>query len=512
LSFNGSHGRSGAVVAIIAVTLSQPHPAPEEDEVPTEPTRRTFLKASAMGLTAAATADLASAFTAPAVASPSGDITVRVTSGKLRYEPAPSLTWGSGGASDENVISVDSAQKFQEILGFGAAFTDSACYMFNRLEPSAREQLFHELFHPSQMALSVCRTCIGSSDYATEVFSYDEGHPDPDMKRFSIAHDEPYVLPMLRLARKENPDLFLFSTPWSPPGWMKAGGSMLGGCMRPRFLGAYSRYFLKFLQAYADGGVPIQAVTVQNEVDTDQDGRMPACSWTQEYEIRFVRDHLGPLLQKSGLSTKIWILDHNYNLWGRAAAELDDPELRKYCDGVAFHGYAGTPDMMTKLHNMHPDTALYWTEGGPDYSAPDYQTDWANWGKTFTESIRNWCQSISGWNLALDEKGRPNIGPFPCGGMITIHSQTREVTRSGQYWAFAHFSRAIRRGARRCESAGTLADVQHVAFENPDGQKVLVVTNAGPAKTATLTATLKSGSRVASLALAADSMTTLSWS
>jgi len=326
--------------------------------VPTEPTRRTFLKASAMGLTAAATADLASAFTAPAVASPSGDITVRVTSGKLRYEPAPSLTWGSGGASDENVISVDSAQKFQEILGFGAAFTDSACYMFNRLEPSAREQLFHELFHPSQMALSVCRTCIGSSDYATEVFSYDEGHPDPDLKRFSIAHDEPYVLPILRLARKENPDLFLFSTPWSPPGWMKAGGSMLGGCMRPRFLGAYSRYFLKFLQAYADGGVPIQAVTVQNEVDTDQDGRMPACSWTQEYEIRFVRDHLGPLLHKSGLSTKIWILDHNYNLWGRAAAELDDPELRKYCDGVAFHGYAGTPDMMTKLHNMHPDTAL----------------------------------------------------------------------------------------------------------------------------------------------------------
>jgi glucosylceramidase len=114
---------------------------------------------------------------------------------------------------------------------------------------------------------------------------------------------------------------------------------------------------------------------------------------------------------------------------------------------------------------------------------------------------------VSGWNLALDEKGRPNIGPFPCGGMVTIHSQTREITRSGQYWAFAHFSRAIRRGAKRFESASNIEGVEQVGFENPDGKKVLVVTNSGSEKKATLNQANKS----AELALPADSITTLLW-
>ena len=441
----------------------------------TKRTRRTFLKTSAAGLAVAASAGLRSAGAAVG----SGDIAVRVTSGNLRYSPAASASWRSTSAAADNIITIDPSTKFQEILGFGAAFTDAACYMFNQLAPPSRERLFHELFHPSEMGLNVCRTCIGSSDYSTEVFSYDEGEPDPEMKRFSIAHDQAYVLPMMRLARKENPDLFLFSSPWSPPGWMKAGGSMLGGSMRPHYFGPYAQYFLKFLEAYAAEGVPVQAVTVQNEVDTDQDGRMPACLWPQEYEMQFVKNHLGPLLRQKGLSTKIWILDHNYNLWGRAVAELDDPDLRRYCDSVAFHGYVGTPDMMSKFHEAHPEAQMYWTEGGPDYTAPDYLTEWVKWGQTFIAAIRNWCQSITGWNLALDEKGRPNIGPFSCGGMVTIHSQTKEITRSGQYWAFTHFSRAVRRGARRLDSSGTLAGIDHVAFQSPDGQKVLIVTNSG---------------------------------
>ena len=473
-----------------------------------EQTRRTFLKLSAAGVTATATSKLAGALAAAEPAAPGSDLSVRVTGGKLRYAEAPSVPWKDGTSASGDSITVDPARKYQEILGFGAAFTDAACYMFSQLSAPARAELFHQLFHPSEMNLSVCRTCIGSSDYSTEVFSYDEGEPDPEMKRFSIAHDQAYVLPMLREARKVNPDLFLFSSPWSPPGWMKAGGSMLGGSMRQHSFAPYAQYFVKFLQAYAADGVPVQAVTVQNEVDTDQDGRMPACLWGQEYEIQFVKDHLGPALQKAGLPTKIWILDHNYNLWGRAISELDDPDLHKYCQSVAFHGYVGTPEMMTRVHEAHPEAHLYWTEGGPDYTMPDYATDWSNWGKTYTGVLRNWCQSITGWNLALDEKGRPNIGPFPCGGMVTVNSQTKEITQSGQYWAFAHFSRQVKRGAKRFDSTGKVTGTEHVGFENPDGRKVLVLTNSGPEKTTTLL----QGNKKAELTLAADSITTLSWS
>ncbi|HYM76767.1 MAG TPA: glycoside hydrolase family 30 beta sandwich domain-containing protein [Candidatus Dormibacteraeota bacterium] len=472
-----------------------------------EQTRRTFLKASALGLAATTTIEWADAFE-PAPAPQSQEITVRVTGGTLRYSSAPSLTWRAADKIVENAIELNPAQKLQEMLGFGAAFTDAACYTFNRLAAPARAELFHDFFHPSQMGLNVCRTCMGSSDYSTEMFSYDEGDPDPEMKRFSIAHDQAYVLPMMREARKINPDLFLFSSPWSPPGWMKAGGSMLGGSMRQRYFAPYAQYFVKFLQAYATEGVPVQAVTVQNEVDTDQDARMPACSWPQEYEMAFVKNHLGPALQKAGLSTRIWILDHNYNLWGRAVAELDDPGVHKFCNAVAFHGYVGTPDQMSKFHQAYPDAQVYWTEGGPDYTQPDYATDWANWAQTFTQAIRNWCQSITGWNLALDEKGRPNIGPFSCGGMVTIHSQTNEITRSGQYWAFAHFSRNVRRGAKRFQSECKVQNVDQVAFENPDGQKVLVVTNSGPARTVRL----KQANKIAELALAPNSVSTLTWS
>jgi glucosylceramidase len=478
--------------------------------------RRTFLGISALGLAAAVVPDVVRPMAAATAKPPSGNemlhnnpqISIWVTSGDERFAVAPQATWRPAvGTPTSDQLQLNPSIKFQEILGFGGAFTDATCYMFNQLKPSTREQLFHELFHSSEMGLSTGRICVGSSDYSTKVYSYDDGEADPDLTRFSIDHDREYILPMLRQARQANPDLFLFSTPWSPPGWMKFNNSMLGGSMRNSYFAVYAKYYLKFLQAYAAEGVPVQALTSQNEVDTDQDGRMPACLWGQEYEIKFVRDHLGPLLESSGQKTKIWILDHNYNLWGRVLDSLQDDKLRRYVNAVAWHGYYGTPDMMSKVHDAYPETEMHWTEGGPDYTDPGYLTDWCKWGGIFSDALNNWCRSITAWNLALDEHGRPNIGPFPCGGVVTINSQTKEIIRSGQYWGFAHYSRIIRRGARRFHSQSSAADLRHVALENPDGQQVLVVTNTGPARTIGL----RLANVAASVPLKANSVTTLAW-
>jgi glucosylceramidase len=483
--------------------------------VSNEPTRRDFLAMSALGLVAGiAPNDLVpSAGKTPSDGSPSpasgSEVSVWVTSGDDRFAAAPHATWAPAplvGGADR--IFLNPATKYQEILGFGGAFTDATCYTLNQLAAPAREQLLHEMFHPSEMGLNVCRTCIGSSDYSTKVYSFDDGDADPSLTRFSIDHDREYILPILRQARQLNPDLFLFSSPWSPPGWMKFNNSMLGGSMRRFYLGAYARYFLKFLQGYAAEGVPIQAVTSQNEVDTDQDGHMPACSWPQEYEIEFVRDHLGPLLESNGITTKAWILDHNYNLWGRVVCSLEDKKLRQYCNSVAWHGYVGTPDMMSRVQDAFPEIGMHWTEGGPDYTDPAYLTDWCKWGDIFTGVLRNWCKSITAWNLALDEHGKPNIGPFSCGGTVTINSQTKDITKSGQYWAFAHYSRVIRRGARRFDTESPPATgLEHIAVENPDGGQVLVVTNPGPARTIEL----RRANMAAAVPLKADSLTTLTW-
>ncbi len=475
--------------------------------------RRDFLGMSALGLAAAMApkeVGQAASLAGPGNKTPNigGEISIWVTSGEERFAAAPRAIWGAAPETPgADQIQLEPSKKFQEILGFGGAFTDAACYMFNQLAPPAREQLFHELFHPAEMGLNVCRICVGSSDYSVKLYSFDEGKADLDLKRFSIDHDREYILPVLRQARQANPDLFLFASPWSPPGWMKFNGTMLGGTMRRPYLPVYARYFLKFLQGYAAEGVPVQAVTPQNEVDTDQDGKMPACSWPQEYEMEFVRDHLGPLLASSGMPAKIWILDHNYDLWGRVVDELENEGLRKYCNAVAWHGYSGTPEMMTRVQEAIPGVEMYWTEGGPDYKDPGYLTDWCKWGAIFNGILRNGCRSITAWNLALDERGRPNIGPFPCGGVVTINSQTKEITRSGQYWAFAQYSRVVRRGARRFDSQSAAVDLQHVGLENPDGQQMLVLTNAGPARAIEL----RLANRAARVSLKRNSVTTLAW-
>jgi glucosylceramidase len=440
-------------------------------------------------------------------AEPASAIQVRRTAGMKRLAQEPPLQWKPARGSAAESVVLDPGRTYQEVLGFGAALTDSACYMLNRLAAPAREQLLREFFHPSEAHFGVGRVCLGASDYATKMYSYDEGEPDPDMARFSIDHDKQYILPILRQARSMNPDLYLLGSPWSPPGWMKAGGTMLGGSMRKPNFAAYAKYFVKILQSYAAAGVPLNAISVQNEVDTDQDGKMPACLWGQEYEMDFVATHLGPQLESNKLDAKIWILDHNYSLWGRAIDELDDPKVNRYVDGVAWHGYVGHPSGMTRVHEAYPQKHMYWTEGGPEYKDPRYLTDWASWGSQFSDVLRNWARCAIAWNIALDEVGKPNIGPFDCGGVVSINSKTGEISRSGQYWALAQFSRAFRRGAKRIESSGEFEGVSHVACANPDGTTAAVVTNSAAERTILL----RLGGAEAEIHLPADSLTTLSW-
>src|SRR5262249_48827243 len=139
-------------------------------------TRRNFLKLSAISLAANAT-HVVPMFSDPMPASASpGQISIWVTNDKQRYGTGTPVNWKQGNTKvSSNVITLNPAKKYQEILGFGAALTEASCYTFNRLAPEARERLFHDLFHTEGMGFNVCRTCIGSSDYATHAYSYDEG-------------------------------------------------------------------------------------------------------------------------------------------------------------------------------------------------------------------------------------------------------------------------------------------------------------------------------------------------
>ncbi len=467
--------------------------------------RRDFLKMSAM---AAAVTAAPGTLNALESKSPRGELEVWSTFGDQRFAKQTPVAWSAKRARG-NIIAVDPAQQYQSLLGFGAAFTDAACFTLNQLPTSSRQQLLRELFAADEMNLLVSRICVGSSDYSRAAYSYSEdAEPDPDFKNFSIARDREYIVPILREVRGIAPEMWLLASPWSPPAWMKFNKSMLGGSMRRKWLSAYAKYFERFLAAYAEAGVKVNAITPQNEVDTDQDGKMPACIWPQEYEIEFVRDHLGPLMAKSANPADIWILDHNYNLWGRAMCELEDEGVRKFAKGVAWHGYAGTPDAMSRVQKAYPSVDQFWTEGGPDFDTPGYETEWCKWARQFTDILRNRARCIIAWNYALDEKGKPNIGPFNCAGLVTVDSSSRKITRSGQYWALRHFSARLKRGANIISSQGEGAGASHVIARNPNGSYTAILTN--PNKTVAAVC-LAMGESSAALTLMPDSVTTLNW-
>jgi len=483
-------------------------------------TRRSFVKAiSAGSLLLAADVTLGWCTTGAGSADTAA---VWSTDRERRHVPLGPISWEPLKYARADAIFLDESNAKQEILGFGGAFTDATCYLLSRMPREQRSTLMHDLFGADAMALNVCRTTIGASDYSVTPYSYDESPaPDPELKKFSIDHDRAYILPVLKEARGVNPDLFLFSSPWSPPGWMKSSNTLFGGTIREASFAAYADYFRRFLTDYKAAGVEIDAVTVQNEVDSEQQGKMPQCLWGQQDEVAFAKDYLGPVLRKAGLGTKIWVLDHNYDLWGRVLDELSDARLAGTIDGIAWHGYLGHPSAMSLVHEQHPEKNAYWTEGGPDIMQPDYQIDWAKWGELFNGILNNWARSITAWNLVLDEHGKPNIGPFSCGGTVTLDQSSGKITRSGQYWALSHFCRHIKRGAKVIATSsmeplprgGALLDedksaaLTHSAFRNPNGGMVVVLANRGPQRQTQLVV----GERSLDVAVPPNSLTTLHW-
>ena len=309
------------------------------------------------------------------------------------------------------VVTLYPEKKYQEVLGFGGAFTDAACYMIDQLEKEAKEELLNEIFSPSQMGFNVGRTTVAQSDYGVVCYSYNDKKDDVEMKNFSIQYDEKYIIPTIQKALEINPDLFLLSSTWSPPGWMKTGGLMTGGWMRDSYLEAYSNYYLRYLEEYKKAGITINALTAQNESETDQLSLMPACYWHPETEASFAKDFMVPLLKQKGLEVEVWIVDHNYAMWRRAKWMLDDPSTKEAVKGVAFHPYEGSPEVMTKLKEYHPEIDIHCTEIGGMRKAT-YLTNWCHWGTMFTGIMRNMSRSLMCWNLALNEIGQTTYRTF----------------------------------------------------------------------------------------------------
>lgn len=376
-------------------------------------------------------------------------------------------------------------------IGFGVAITPSSCYELSLMDSSERKEFLRQIYSKGGLGLSVGRICIGSSDYSPEIYSYDDHPFDTSLEHFSVERDEKYIIPMIKEILEINPDIFLFASPWSPPGWMKTGGAMCGGYMRDKYVDCYANYIVKFIKAYAEHGIKISAITPQNETNTQQNGKMPACIWHPETEANFIK-----LLRKKfddeSLEVKIWMYDHNFIDTQRVLWSLENCKgLSESCDGVAFHYYNGTIEQTKVVKETFPNIELHFTEGGPRLT-DHYDTDWCKWGLMMIKALKSGYSSFTGWNLMLDETGGPNVGPFlgTCGGLVTRDSRSGELSYSGQYKAFSHITPYITSSSEIYPISVSESynlnmssypkyprEIEGVLIDNQDGKKVVVLVN-----------------------------------
>ena len=425
----------------------------------------------------------------------------------------PPLTFGATRLPNLT-ITVNDAVKYQRIDGFGASLTDSSAWLlWNKLTATQRKETLEMLFSREKGAgLSVLRQPMGASDFALTAYSYDEvplGDDDPGLQHFSIDHDRASILPILREAQAINPHLKIIATPWSPPGWMKTSGSLIRGSLKPSAYPALAKYFVRFVQEYEKAGIPIDAVTMQNE-PLYVPGDYPGMEMTAYEQTEFLAKHLGPAFRDARLKTKILVFDHNWDLIEYPLQVLSDAAAASFASGIATHCYGGVPAVQKELHERFPDKPIWMTEcsGGEWQTGKILQQQ----VRLIIETTRNWAQAVVLWNLALNQLHQPYLGGCTtCRGIVTVNDSTQpsQVTPTVDYTALAHVSKFVVPGAYRVDSTdfgqGSLEDV---AFLNPDGSLVLLVMNSG---NAALSFNVGWAGKFASYKLAGGAVATFRW-
>jgi len=393
--------------------------------------------------------------------------------------------------SERNIyIFADPSVTFQTMLGIGGALTDAAAETLAKLPADKQEELIEAYYDTEKgIGYTLARTNINSCDFSSGSYTYvDEG--DKELESFSIEHDRQFKIPLIKRALDATDGkLTLFASPWSPPAFMKDNNNMLrGGKLLPEYYQSWATYYTKFIKSYEEEGIPVWGITIQNEPMATQ--TWESCIYFAEDERDFLKNYLGPTMEKEGLSDKkIIVWDHNRDLiTQRAQAIFNDPEASQYAWGMGFHWYedwTGGQQMYNNLgliNSAYPDKHLIFTEGcnGPFNSERYYS--WRLGEKYAISMINDFNNGTVGWtdwNILLDETGGPNHVRNFCFAPIHGDTKTGELIYTNSYYYIGHFSKFIRPGALRIMCTSTRSYLLTTGFINEDGSLAIVVMNPG---------------------------------
>ncbi|MDF2537723.1 MAG: srfJ [Herbinix sp.] len=418
---------------------------------------------------------------------------------------------------EDSILNVYDQVKYQEILGFGGAFTEASAVNFTKLTDEQKEEVLNAYFDTENgIGYNFCRTTINSCDFSTEMYSYDDTPEDYELKDFSINRDKRDLIPMILASQEKAEDMLIYASPWSPPAWMKTNGKMnKGGSLRKECQEAWARYTAKYLQEYEKEGIRIWGVTIQNEAKAAQGWE--SCIYEAGEERDFVTGYLKPAYERAGVGDrKVFFWDHNKErVVDRCIETMCNDRARAAFDGVAVHWYSGDHfSALSVAHDLFPDKLIIATEACKGKDRKYAYASGEKYAHDIIGDLNNWVSAWTDWNMLLDETGGPDhwtdeqldfehvreemeklnlkpdykdekfldflakvriwIGESP----IMSHHDEKKIVYASSYYYVGHFSKFIKRGAKRIGSSIYTNQLEVCAFLNPNGEKVAVVINS----------------------------------
>lgn len=417
-------------------------------------------------------------------------------------------------AQEANIFNIYDQIQYQEIVGFGGALTQASAVNLFGMSKEKQKEIMQAYFDPEEgIGYSFCRATINSCDFSTESYAYDETPGDFELKDFTIEHDRKDVIPMIKEAYRWNPGLQIFSSPWSPPHWMKTNGRMdKGRYLKKDCRQVWADYFVRYLEEYEKEGIPVWGVTIQNEPNAEMGWE--SCFYNDQEERDFLENYLKPAFERAGRKEKILFWDHNKERAVDRALEVASSEKAKAAaDGIALHWYVGDHfGALDAIHEMMPGKFMIGTEACVGTEKKEAYAAGEKYAHDIIGDLNHWANGWVDWNMILDDTGRPDhwmdeqvrfkeryekekpeqedllpeeqefltpclrtgiwVGEAP----IVVKSED-EFEYKSTYYYMGHFSKFIRPGAVRIGNSVYTKDLDVCAFRNPNGQMAAVVLN-----------------------------------
>lgn len=400
-------------------------------------------------------------------------------------------------AEADPVLKVDGNERGVPFVAWGTTFNELDWDAFNLLSREEQDEVMRRIYAPDgDLRFTRGRVSMNANDYARSWYSCDDVAGDFALRYFNIERDKRNIIPLARAAQRYCPQLQLFMSPWSPPAWMKINNDypvspsvyntmderqsyllymddgrqldpdemkLLGDrsgvfpkrlatqdffIQDSRYLQCYADMFCRFIDLYAEQGLPITKVMYQNEAYSYTP--YPGCPWTVEGTLRFNNDYLAPTLRERHPEVELWLGTINTNRLDYVEKVLDDKTLQANITGIGTQWECR--NNLPAMRQRYPNHRFMVSES----ECGNGEMDWKAAEHTFfllSDNLGNGCDEYYNWNFILVDNGQSPWG-WRQNALIQVDSKTRKPRYTAEFYAYKHFCHFIGEGTEMVAYAG----------------------------------------------------------